>query len=133
MVALIGPGNDQHDRHGRRDEADTAHGEAEPAGAAAAEDHRQLGGARAGEHADRAEEVEELVIVEPVAPPDRFVAQHGDMHGGAAERDRAELEHQPGHLAPAVPAVRRRAAHRRYPAAGWKSSMRLPEGSSTRI
>ena len=54
-------------------------GEADPAGAAATEHHRQLGGARAGEHADRAEEVEELVIVEPVAPPDRFVAQHGDM------------------------------------------------------
>ena len=58
-----------------------------------------LGGTGAGQHADHAEQVQELGVLEPAASADCLLAQHGDVHGRAAERDRAKLEHHHQHLA----------------------------------
>jgi hypothetical protein len=98
-IADIGPGQGEHDRHGGQDEAGPAQHQPGPARPPPRQHDGQLGRAGARQDADRAEQVQELGVGEPVPAPDRLVPQHGHVHGRAAEGDRAELAHHRPHLA----------------------------------
>src|SRR5206468_2985468 len=67
---------------------------------------RQLRGARPRQEAYGAEQVEELIVLEPTPATDGFLPQHRDMDGGPAERSRTEPEHHCRDFPEAAPAVR---------------------------
>ena len=55
---------------------------------------RQLGRVRPGDEVRRAEQVEELLVRQPLAAPDDLVLHHRDVRGGAAEGGRAQPEEE---------------------------------------
>jgi hypothetical protein len=65
-VPDVGPRQGEHHHHGGRDEGDPAEEESGPAGAALGEHDGDLGRGRAGQQACSPDQVEELLLVDPL-------------------------------------------------------------------
>ena len=77
---------DGHDHgHCREDETDAPEQQTGPTGPEITEIDRHLGGVRAGDQVDRAQQVQKLFAGDPPTTPDHFALHHGDVRSGTAE------------------------------------------------
>jgi hypothetical protein len=90
----VHPGERGDDERGRQDEAPTRDDKPRPARDAVADVDRHLGRVRAGDQVGRADEVEELGVRQPPAPPDDLVLHQRDVRRRPAEAGRAQPQEQ---------------------------------------
>src|SRR5205807_6840676 len=98
-VADIGPGERKDEQHGGQDEQAPGQDQAEAPGAGIAQIDRKLGRRWPRDQGARAQEVEERLLAEPLAPDHDLLPHQRDMGRGPAERDAAELEKEERDLA----------------------------------
>lgn len=98
-VGHVGPGQGQDDDHRRDDEAHSGDDQAGPPGAPVPHVDGHFGGVGAGDEVGRADQVEELLIGEPLPPSNDLVAHHRDVRSRTAEGGGAQAQEQSGDLA----------------------------------
>lgn len=86
------PAQEKHDEDGRDDEERAGDDASERAVHARADVDGELLRFRPGENHAKIEGAQELLLANPLLPLDEFAVHDGDLPGGAAEIDEAELE-----------------------------------------
>jgi hypothetical protein len=98
-VGDVRPREREDDRHRRHDEARAAQQQSGPARPHVAEVDGHLRRVGPRDEVRHAEQVQETCIVDPTSRAHHLVAHHGDVRGGTAEADDAELQEESDDLA----------------------------------
>ena len=102
-VGDVSPGQDQRGRHAGEDERRAAGQTSAPPGPDRSQMDGHFSRVGPGDEIRGPDDIQEALLVDPTAPPDRLVVHQRDIDGRSAEAESPELEEQESGFCQSVP------------------------------